>query len=138
MSYLLDTCVLSQLRKEVPEKVQEWFSLRDSDLFFLSAVTLGELWDGIERLPKSKKRSDLEEWLLGEVVSRFKGRILSVDERVAREWGLMSAAVKKRGIGVGTQDLYIAATAKAHGLEIVTLNIKDFAQLDLPLVNPWQ
>jgi predicted nucleic acid-binding protein len=138
MSYLLDTCILSELRKTIPAKTREWFESRDQDLFYISVVTIAELWDGIERLSVSKKKKDLEDWFHGEVYSRFKDKILPIDDHVAKEWGNLNASLSRQGICVGVQDLYIAATAKSYNLALATINIKDFQTLGIPLINPWQ
>src|ERR1700722_3973678 len=137
MSYLLDTCVLSELRKSIPLNIREWFSSKDSDLFFISVVTVAELWDGIERLSASHKRRDLEEWFRDEVHSRFKDRIVSIDDRVAKEWGSLNAKLQKKGPMVGVQDIYIAATAKSWALSLINLNVQDFGHMDLMVINPW-
>lgn len=137
MSYLLDTCVLSELRKTVPKIAREWFESKNQDLFYISAVTIAELWDGIERLVESKKKRQLEDWFFGDIHSRFKNHIISIDDRVAKEWGTLNAQLLKKGISVGVQDLYIAATARSYALELITLNIKDFKAIDLPIKNPW-
>lgn len=137
MSYLLDTCVLSELRKPITQKTRKWFDDKDQELFYISVVTIAELWDGIERLPQSKKKKELEEWFLGGIHTRFKNRILSIDDRVAKEWGTLNARLLKKGVSVGVQDLYIGATAKAYSLELVTLNHKDFQAMELLLVNPF-
>lgn len=137
MSYLLDTCVVSDLRKPLSTEVRQWFERLDQDLLFISCVTLAELWDGIERLPPSRKKRDLEDWFHGDVKIRFKHCILPIDEHVALEWGSLNAALQKRGIVAGVQDLYIAATAKAKGFALITRNIRDFAEIDLPLIDPW-
>lgn len=137
MSYLIDTCVISELRKKIPLQVADWFENKDEELFFISVVTIAELLDGIERLSASKKKRDLEDWLHGDVLSRFKDRILPIDEKVAKTWGLLSASLKNKGINVGIQDLYIAATARVNSLSIVTLNHKDFKDTDISIFNPW-
>ena len=137
MSYLIDTCVISELRKKIPPHVANWFESKDEELFFISVVTIAELLDGIERLPTSKKKRNLEDWLHGDLLSRFKDRILSIDEKVAKTWGLLSAGLKNKGINVGIQDLYIAATARVNSLAVVTLNLKDFKDTDIPIFNPW-
>ncbi len=138
MSYLLDTCVISELRKSVPDNVRSWFESIDQELFFISVITIAELLDGIERLPPSKKKKDLENWLFGEVYSRFKDRILPIDDHVAKEWAYLNSSLLKKGHIVGVQDLYIAATAKSHGLSCVTRNVKDFQPTKIPLINPWE
>ncbi len=137
MSYLLDTCILSQLRKEIPLSVKHWFESIDQDLFYISVVTIAELLDGIERLAPCKKKKDLENWFFGEVHSRFKDRILSIDDHVAKEWAFLNASLQKEGHNIGVQDLYIAATAKSHGFVIVTINTKDFYPTKVPIFNPW-
>jgi predicted nucleic acid-binding protein len=137
MSYLLDTCVLSELRKFVPPKVVKWFENRNQDLFYISVVSIAEILDGIERLPNSKKRRDLEDWFYGEVHSRFKDRILPIEDHIAKEWACLNASLQKKGLNIGVQDLYLAATARAYGFSLVTLNTKDFRGIDLLLSNPW-
>lgn len=137
MSYILDTCVLSELRKKIPLSVKRWFEDKDQSLFYLSVVTLAEILDGIERLPSSKKKMDLEDWFYGEVHGRFTDRMIPIDDHVAREWAFLNCSLQKNGITVGVQDLYIAASARAHGFALVTLNVKDFHAIDIPLINPW-
>lgn len=137
MSYLFDTCVLSQLRKYIPENVRKWFESKEQNLFYISVVTIAELLDGIERLPESKKRKDLEDWFYGDIQTRFKNHIIPIDDHVAKEWAFLNASLQRKGICVGVQDLYIAATAKAQGFALVTINTKDFQQLNIPLINPW-
>lgn len=138
MSYLLDTCVLSELRKTVPHRVKEWFDSKDQDLFYISVVTIAELLDGIQRLPASKKRSELEDWFYGEVHTLFMNKIIPITDHVAKEWAYMSSTSSQKGIVVGVQDLYIAATAKSQGFSLITLNTKDFQKLGIPLINPWK
>lgn len=101
-------------------------------------MTIAELWDGIERLEISQKRKDLEEWFIGEIQTRFKGNILSIDETIAIKWGALNSSLQKKGLTVGVQDLYIAATALARNLALVTLNTKDFVNLNLTIINPWE
>lgn len=137
MSYLLDTCILSELRKNVSNEARLWFESKDQDLFYISVVTIAELWDGIQRLPKSKKKTDLEDWFHGDIHSRFKERILSIDDHIAKEWGFLNAELRKKGIAMSVQDLYIAATAKAQGLVLTTINTKDFLSIEIPIVNPF-
>lgn len=137
MSYILDTCVLSELRKKVPANVRHWFEDKDQSLFYISVVTVAEILDGIERLPASKKKMDLEDWFYGEVQARFIDRMISIDDHVAREWAFLNSSLQKKGITISVQDLYIAASARAHGFALVTLNVKDFHEIDIPIINPW-
>src|SRR5438105_1444545 len=84
-----------------------------------------------------KRKGNLEDWFQGDVLSRFKERILPVDDKVAKNWGHLSAKLTKQGVNVGVQDLYIAATAMAGSLIIVTLNTKDFEKTGISFFNPW-
>ena len=138
MSYLIDTCVISYLRKEMPSCAMQWFANREEESFLMSVVTVAELLDGIERLKPSKKKRDLESWFFGEVMERFKGRILPIDEQIAKAWGLLSASLRNKGIAVSVQDLYLAATAQVYSLAILTANSKHLKALDLPVINPWE
>jgi predicted nucleic acid-binding protein len=137
MSYLLDTCIISELRKQVPDNAIQWFADKNPESFYISVVTVGELLDGIERLTQSKKKKELEEWFFGDVLSRFEDRILPIDQNIAKTWGRMSANLRKQGITIGVQDLYIAATAQAHAFALLTTNTKHFKDVDIPLINPW-
>ncbi len=137
MSFLLDTCVISNLRQNLPVKVREWFSEKDDDLFFISVVTLAEIEDGIARLKASRKKIELQEWFYGEFQQRFSECSLPIDEPIARAWGQLNASLTKQGISLGVQDLYIAATAIVHGLAVVTNNTKDFDPTGVAIINPW-
>lgn len=140
MSYLLDTCILSYLRKdkkEIPKSVQEWFSNKDESLFFLSVVTMAEIEDGIHRLSPSRKKTDLEDWFYGAFQGQFHDKILSIDSSIAKTWGQLNAKLMRKGINIGVQDLYIAATAIVHSLAIVTTNVKDFEPTNVVIFNPW-
>ncbi len=139
MTYLLDTCIISELRKKekIETSVLEWFENKDSDAFSLSVVTIAEIWNGIELLPRSRKRTLLEDWFYGEILTEFKDKIIPIDERIAMEWGSLDAVFRKKGKPLSVQDLYIAATAKVYGMAIVTINVKDFIHDDITVINPW-
>jgi predicted nucleic acid-binding protein len=90
MSYLLDTCLLSELRKPNPDaNVVAWINSIDEAHLFLSAVTLGEIQKGISKLEDLKRKRALQVWLEQDLIERFKGRLLVVDLDVALEWGLL-------------------------------------------------
>src|SRR5512139_3352442 len=121
---LLDTVVLSELRKSQPSAaVVQWLSTqRDSELF-LSVVSLGEIERGIEKKRSSDPAfaSVLERWL-DDLVNLYGDRILPVSPPIARRWRSLSAR-----IGNDSADLLIAATAITHGLHVATLNVRHFA-----------
>ena len=135
MSYLLDTNVLSELRKRTPNTgVVEWFSQRPASTLFLSVLTLGELRKGVEGVKDATRRMALLDWLDADLPAFFTGRILSVDAPVADRWGRMLAVV---GRPVPAIDSLLAATAIHHGLSLVSRNVRDLADLGLDVINPW-
>ena len=135
MSYLIDTNVLSELRRQNPDPgVSAWFANRPASSLYLSVLTLGELRKGIEGLGDAKRRMVLTDWVGSALSVFFLGRILSVDAQVAERWGQVVAAA---GRPVPAIDSLLAATALVHGLTMVTRNTKDFEGLGVAVVNPW-
>ncbi|MBK8745507.1 type II toxin-antitoxin system VapC family toxin [Propionivibrio sp.] len=135
MSYLLDTNVLSELRRKTPNTgVVEWFAQRPASTLYLSVLTLGELRKGVEGMADASRRTALLDWLEAELPIFFTGRILSVDAQVADRWGRLMAAANRP---VPAIDSLLAATAAHHGLSLVTRNVRDFANLGLEVIKPW-
>lgn len=135
MSYLLDTNVLSELRRKVPNAgVVEWFAKRPASTLFLSVLTLGELRKGVEGVSDAARRMALLDWLEADLPAFFTGRVLPVDTAVADRWGRMLAAA---GRPVPAIDSLLAATAAQHGLSLVSRNVRDLANLGLDVINPW-
>lgn len=135
MIYLLDTNVVSELRKgpRGHPSVVAWFSdVADGDLC-LSVLVVGEIRTGIEAIRRrdATKASDLEQWL-ARLVRDHGERILPVDRAVAEEWGRLSAA---RSVSV--VDTLLAATARVHGLTLVTRNVRDVEWTGVSCVNPF-
>ncbi|WP_369602623.1 type II toxin-antitoxin system VapC family toxin [Hahella sp. SMD15-11] len=136
MSYLIDTNVLSELRRKEPNPgVVAWFEERPATTLYVSVLTLGEIRKGIEALGKSKRKLKLLDWLETELPAFFSGRILPIDEEVADRWGRLLAAA---GRPLPAIDSLLAATALTHGLELVTRNVDDFPHPDLEIINPWE
>jgi toxin FitB len=139
VSYLIDTNVLSELRRKQPDsQVALWFTQRAAQSLFLSVLTLGEIRKGIERLGAAEldaaRRRSLGDWLEQELPTFFLGRLLAVDAGVADRWGRLQAVV---GRPVPAVDSLLAATALQHNLTLVTRNVKDFADMGVELINPW-
>ena len=135
MSYLLDTNVLSELRRKTPNAgVVEWFAQRPASTLYLSVLTLGELRKGVEGMADASRRTALLDWLEAELPIFFTGRILPIDVQVADRWGRLVAAA---GRPVPAIDSLLAATAAHHGLSLVTRNVRDFADFGLEVINPW-
>ena len=135
MSFLLDTNILSELRKakRCDRGVAEWFSSIDDDELFLSVLTVGELRRGIALIQRRdpKSASHLDNWLHG-IIDRFQERILPIDKKIAEEWGRLSS---RRTLPV--IDGLLAATARVHGLSLVTRNTKDVAGTGVAHLNPF-
>lgn len=93
MSYLVDTNVLSELRRTKPDaNVVAWFEHRPPSTLYLSVLTVGEIRKGIEAMPASTRRQTLLDWLEVDLPAFFASRILTVDEAVAHRWGRFQAA----------------------------------------------
>jgi len=136
VSYLVDTNVLSELRRRQPDpQVAEWFAARPSGILYISVLTLGEIRKGIESCPDKKRRGELMDWLETELCSLFAGRILPISQAVADRWGRL---VAQAGRPLPAIDSLLAATAVEHGLVLVSRNLKDFEGLPLELLNPWE
>jgi hypothetical protein len=139
VSYLIDTNVLSELRRKQPDPhVVAWFSARPAQSLFLSVLTLGEIRKGIERLKSTHtdvaRIHSLNDWLEQDLPTFFLGRLLQVDESVADRWGHLQALL---GRPVPAIDSLLAATAMQHNLTLVTRNVKDFVDMRVDLINPW-
>ncbi len=138
MSWLIDTCCISELIKRKPNpNVVKWFSDMDEFSMYISVITFGELRKGIEKLPDSEKKDELNQWVKEDLSNRFKNRILDVSMKEVEEWGKVLAKAEKNGIPLPAIDALIAATAKAHDLTVVTRNKKDMNKAGIGLTNPW-
>jgi predicted nucleic acid-binding protein len=138
VSFLLDTNVVSEWVKSRPDRgVVAWLAAVDEDQVFISVVTLAELRYGIERMTAGSRRNRLAQWLQDDLPPRFDGRILSIDHIVADVWGKVVARNEAAGRPIGAMDAFIAATAEAHGLILVTRNVSDFESSIKAMINPW-
>jgi toxin FitB len=138
MRCLLDTCVISELIKPKPdERVMTWLlEQNDSDLY-VSALTFGELQRGIEKLPASRKKEEINNWVENEMKRRFQNRTLEINLFIAKTWGKIQGSADKKGKPMPIFDSLIAATGIVHGLTVVTRNVADMEQSGVSLFNPW-
>lgn len=135
MSYLLDTNVLSETRRRLPAPgVAEWIAATPADELWVSVLTLGEIEHGVARIRARgdhRQASALDRWLR-ELEAGFSGRIMSVTLEVAREWGRQRITHR-----VPVIDALIGATARVHGLTVVTRNTRDFERTGVRVLNPF-
>jgi len=139
MAYLLDTCVLSEPVQRRPNtKVISFLNELPSGSAFISVLTLGEVRNGIDRMPESARRRELSRWFESDLHARFRDHLLSVDEAVALRWARMRAVIEAHGRVLPAVDSLLAATALVHGMKIVTRNEADFDGSGVEIVNPWK
>lgn len=137
MSFLLDTNVISELTKPAPApEVVIWLeSQKEADLY-LSAVTIGEVAFGLERLPAGAKRVRLQR-NLDKLKRRYADRVIAFDLAASEAWATLRRAAERRKLTMPPIDAMLAATAQVHGWTLVTRNTRDFAGWDGPVLNPW-
>jgi len=131
--YLLDTNVVSELRKRKPHgAVLAWMDTLRPEQIFLSAVTIGELQAGAELTRKNDpaKAAEIENWLM---VTEGTFPLLPMDSACFREWARLKAGKSSELI----EDAMIAATARVHGLLVATRNEKDFREFQVKAFNPF-
>ncbi|MGA2579954.1 MAG: type II toxin-antitoxin system VapC family toxin [Bryobacteraceae bacterium] len=138
MRVLLDTCVLTELRLPNPDAgVASAIQELDSEDLFVSVISFGEIAKGVALLKDGRKKRILQGWL--HALERHYGdRLLPVDLETGRMWGELTAAAQERGRTIPASDGLIAASARRHGLYIMTRNTADFEPSGVPLLNPWE
>ena len=137
--YLIDTNVLSEYNRPAgPDAgVKKWVEMTNRSTQYISVLTLAEIRKGIELLPASRRRVELERWLERDLRDWFSGHVLVVDQPVADRWASLVAQGARTGRVLPTIDSLIAATALTHNLSLVTRNVKDYEGSGVQLVNPW-
>lgn len=136
MTFLLDTNVISELRKipNADKNVTRWADNHDADSLFLSVISIFEIQLGASRLAQKDPRQAaiLQQWIDNRILPNFEGRILPVDTYVA---------VTCAGLHIpnprAERDAMIAATASVHSLTVATRNVRDFLGTGVSVINPW-
>jgi predicted nucleic acid-binding protein len=137
--WLLDTNILSELRRSKPEpKVVAFVGSQPLELLYVSSVTFAEIRFGIELVTEAKRRSELHDWVAHRLRPMFADRILHVTEDVILKWRLLVEDGRKRGHTFSQPDLFIAATALEHGLTVVTRDAADYTAAGAAVFNPWK
>jgi predicted nucleic acid-binding protein len=136
VAYLLDTNVVSELRKTVPnQNVLAWYQREERARAYISTLVVGEVRQGVQRLRSRdpQQANALDKWLLG-LLSMYGGRVLPVTVEVAQEWGRLSGTSQPPPVVDGL----MAATAKVHQLTLVTRNTADVARTGVRVLNPFE
>jgi predicted nucleic acid-binding protein len=134
VSFLLDTNVLSETkRRRGDARVKQWFGSASSSLLYTSVVVIGEIRRGVESLRRhdAGQAAIFDQWL-SELKEKFADRVLLVTTDIAEEWGRLNVPDP-----LPTIDAYLAATAKVHGLTLVTRNTRDLQRTGVALLDPW-
>lgn len=136
--WLLDTNVLSELRRRKPErKVVAFIAAQPLESLYVSVVTFAEIRFGIERASDAGRRAELGDWLAHKVRPMFEQRVLAISEDVMFKWRLLVEEGRKLRHTYSQPDLIIAATALDHGLTVVSRDVSDYRRARVPVVNPW-
>lgn len=135
MRFLLDTNVVCEAIRPRPDpRVLSWLT-RNQLTTGLSAISLGEIWKGIQSLPKGRRKSNYIAWYR-EQEEEFQDRVIPIDAAVMKTWGDHCVRLKSEGVRPGAFDSLIAATALHHNLILATRNDADFP--GVRLLNPWK
>jgi toxin FitB len=135
VSCLIDTNVISELVRARPDAaLLDWFANTPDEALFLSALKLGKIRKGVEKLADPQRREKLRIWLEHDLRDWFGPRILPIGPDVADHWGRL---LVQAGRPVPAIDSLLAATALHHNLRLVTRNTKDFDYAGLEVINPW-
>lgn len=138
MRFLLDTCVLVELQRprgnqQIRERVAELHKRQ----VFISVISMGELTKGVAILTDEDRKRRLTVWL-AEFEERYGDQFLSIDLEISQIWADLTVAAARRGQTVPATDGLIAATARRHGLYVMTRNVRHFQESGVEIVNPWQ
>lgn len=138
MSVLLDTNVVSELLRPSPNSaVEGWVARREAADLLFSAVGEAELRYGVALLPAGRRRDALASAVEAILREDFEDRVLPFDRRAAREYAEIAASRRTAGRPVAPADCQIAAIARTRDLMIATRNVRDFADMEVELVDPW-
>ena len=136
--WLLDTNILSELRRARPNaRVARFVSTRPFARLYVSAVTFAEIRFGIEIEVDMARRIEVTEWLAKQVRPMLENRVLEITEDILLIWRLLVEKGRKTGHTFSQADLMIAATARHHGLMVVSRDTREYEKADVPVVNPW-
>jgi predicted nucleic acid-binding protein len=133
---IADTNVVSELFRPTPDtRVLSW--LEKSTDITITAVTIGEIWAGIENLPEGARKSGLVT-LATDLFDEFGDEVETYDFRAARAYGRIVATRRRIGRPIGYADAQIAAICMVNDCPVATRNVKYFTDLGITIINPWE
>ncbi|GAA2134373.1 type II toxin-antitoxin system VapC family toxin [Glycomyces algeriensis] len=136
---VLDTNVISEISNpNGNERVYTWFGYLSKRKTAVTAVTVGEAWEGIVRLDEGARRKRLTDDFEGMLQEFFSGRVLPYDHAAAQHYAIISVKRSAAGLPIDKPDAQIAAICAARGFTLATRNIKDFIGTGIELINPWE
>lgn len=139
MTYLLDTCVIAELISETPNPaIVRWVDAQPEETIFISVVTLAELKGAIDRVDSVKKRSQLNEWLINDLIIRFTGRISEINVGATLKWGEIAAKIHSLGRILSAVDSLNLAIALVYDHTLVTNDFAIFEDTGVHLLNPFE
>lgn len=137
--WLLDTNILSELRRRKPErKVLAFVTVQPLELLHVSVVTFAEIRFGIDLVGDAGRRAELNDWLAHKVRPMFEQRVLAISEDIMLKWRLLVEDGRKARHTFSQPDLLIAATALHHGLTVVSRDVSEYQKARAPVMNPWR
>jgi predicted nucleic acid-binding protein len=137
-NWLLDTNILSELRRRKPERrVVTFVAAQPLEDLYVSTVTLAEIRFGIELVTDAYHRAELSDWLTHKIRPMFELRVLQISEDIMLKWRLLIEDGRKTGHTFSQPDLFIAATALHHGLTVVSRDVDEYEMAHVPVFNPW-
>jgi predicted nucleic acid-binding protein len=138
LSYLLDTNIVSDIAKRKDRGLLNWAEQQNPLELHLSVLSLGEIQQGLELLDREDARRErLKAWLQHDLPAQFAGRLLAVTESVALAYGELAARGRRTGRPLPVIDGLLLATARTHGLTLVTRNVGDTEDRGVPVLNPY-
>jgi tRNA(fMet)-specific endonuclease VapC len=139
LNYLIDTNIISEIISKKPnQNVINFLNNLNHNNIFLSVITIGEIKYGINRLPQSKRKLQLQDWF-NELLVKYKNNIIDINLHIMNTWADINSITKSQGISLSIMDSLIASSALYHNLILVTRNTKDFENIsNLNLINPFK
>ena len=138
MQYILDTNIISEFISRTPnQKVIDYILTLNENDIYLSVITIGEIKAGVEKLADGQKKDKLLYWLEHDLLVRFENRIIDIDTEIMLQWAIVNTKLKQLGKPLPIMDSLIGATSQVKDMVLLTRNEKDFKNLDIRMVNPF-